>query len=557
MFRLVAMARHALRILRLRGLRYLWYLPFGYALPRFVAWLAFESPIASFCNRLVSGLARRVSTSRGVLRHAARSQNFFSARAWLPAEIWEAARDRYQAFPGKPVVLGEVDNDGRVRTADWVGGSLPDLDDVGSESFDPRKRHPLELVLVFEHEKNDGVVLTRKDFQGDRTAFRHEWRSLVALAGTPWCPEIYEADEERLQLYKSFVPGPTVRQALFYAGARILSAQTEADPNLAQLDAVARIEAVWARGRKCFGVLPESFFEELEGHVNALHGWGVTGFSLTFGNVVLRQEDGPWLIDFDSAKKHRRRGLAFDVLRDRDRELLNRIYGREILTERSARRLVKRLSTPYSPFDLGRGLATRGFWSVDSGTGRWEVLNRRVMLGLIRGGGRILDLGCYNGLMPLLMLRDGAMEVVAVERSAERIEQAKDLRRLFEWRYMRSFAGLDLRCADMRAILEGEWGTYDLVTAFCSLYYLGEDEMRRMVRRAAELAPVLVVQAKTDTRRDAADAKAKKSSIEFLKSLIEGNGFPDCEVVEPAGYPRPLLIGRRSGSAATAEKRAR
>ncbi len=541
----MAILSRLLRILRFRGLPYIWYLLAGYSLPRVTAWLVFESRLSGTCRRLVFGLSKYVLPSRGVLRQAADPESFRSARDWLPAEIWEAALSRRREDLDEPLVLAEVDNDGRVKSADWVHGNLPDTDEVDAETFDPRRRHRLELVVDFKHD--DGVILIRKDFLGDKQALRHEWRSLAALSGTPWCPKIYRADEERCHLYKSFVSGPTVRQRLNQAGARILSVDTDDDPELAELAGVARLEAVWKRGRECFHVLPDNFFAELEDHINAMHRGRVTGFSLTFGNVVLHQQKRPWLIDFDLAERHRRaRGLVFSVRRDRDRDLYNRIYGRDILTERSARQLAKSLSTPYSPFDLGCGVATRGFWSVDSGTGRWEALNRRVLSGLIKTGGRrILDLGSYNALMPLLMLQAGAEEVVAVERSSKLVEQGEDLRRLFEWRDMRSYDGLDLRCADMRAILDGDWGTFDLVTAFCSLYYLEEDDMRRMVRRAAELAPILVLQAKTDTRRDAADGKATKSSLEFLTALLERDGLFRCHAVGPANYSRPLLIAER------------
>ena len=134
---------------------------------------------------------------------------------------------------------------------------------------------------------------------------------------------------------------------------------------------------------------------------------------------------------------------------------------------------------------------------------------------------------------------------MAVERSSEQVQRARHLRRLFEWRFIRRF-DIDLRCADMRAVLDGDWGRFDLVTAFCSLYYLEEDDMRRVVGRAAELAPVLVLQAKTDTRATAADNKAEKSALQFLRALLTEHGFARVEVVAPEGYTRPLLIGRRS-----------
>lgn len=537
--------RQIYRAVRLRGARFLAYVITGYACPRFVGWLVFESMFSSFCQRCVAGFAKRLPTARALgRRRTARAERFVSAREILPDVAWNAAISRYRRSKNQTLVLGEIDHDGRVKPAEWIRGHLPDTDEVDDEAFNPRRRYRLEIVLDFA--RAEGVILIRKNFLGDRRAFRREWRSLTALAGTPGCPDVYRADGERLHLYKTFLSGPTVRQRLVQAGARILSVETDADATLAELDATARIEAVWARGRDVFRVLPARFCADLEKRIDAVHRKGVTGFSLTFGNVVLHPGDGPMLIDFDRARRHRHcRGIRYSVFRDRDRQLFNRIYDCEALTERSARQLVKRLATPYSPFDLGRGLATRGFWSVESGTGRWEYLNRRVLSGLLTGyERRVLDLGSYNGLMPLLMLRAGAEEVVAVEKSAEMIEHAKNLRRVFEWRYMRSY-NLKLRHADMRAILEDDWGPFDIVTAFCSLYYLDELDMQRIVERCAELAPVMVVQAKTDTASDAANDKARKSSLPFLRALLESHGFPRVSIVHPTGYNRPLLVGYR------------
>ncbi len=189
---------------------------------------------------------------------------------------------------------------------------------------------------------------------------------------------------------------------------------------------------------------------------------------------------------------------------------------------------------------------TRGFWSVDSGSGRWDTLNASCLRPLIEDR-RVLDLGVHNAVMSLLMLRDGAREVVAFERDPEVARTARRMQSLFEWRYMRPFP-LQVVCRDMLAILEQDWGTFDVVTAFCSLYYLSEDDMVRVVNRARELAPILVLQAKTDTRAEAADDKARKSNLEYMERLVEENGFSIVERIAPEGVTRPLLIAERRGS---------
>ena len=56
----------------------------------------------------------------------------------------------------------------------------------------------------------------------------------------------------------------------------------------------------------------------------------------------------------------------------------------------------------------------------------------------------------------------------------------------------------------------------------------------------------MVVQATTDTRDGAEQNKARKSSLEFLESVLRPNGFGEVRAITPRGYTRPLLIGRRS-----------
>lgn len=506
-------------VLHFRGLGYAGYFVCGFLWPRLGRWILFESRYAALFQRIFGRLRRPTSTSTPVL----------------------APSERERPHREEDVVVGRIDNDGRLLA---FQGPLSDLDEVDATDFVERYRFDLDIV------RHGDFLALRKNYRGNRQAFLREWRSLAALGGQQGCPTVHRVDEENLVLYKSFIAGQTLRQHLARSGARILSVDTEGDPELAQLSAEERLEAVWSRGRDVFAkALPEGLLTLFEQRLDALHRQGVTGFSLSFGNVVLHRGE-PWLIDFDAAVAHDDLGsLAFALSRDRDRQLFNRIYGRDLLTERNARALLNSISTPYSPVDLGNGLAHRGFWSVDSGTGRWETLNQHALGDLIQGK-RILDLGAFHGLMPLLMLSAGARQVVALEKMPENVERGRHLRRLFEWRDMRSY-DLDLRRADMLEILKHEdglsqdWGTFDIATAFCSLYYLDEDDMASVVRRIAEIAEVLVLQAKTDTRSEAGSDKAKKSSLGFLRELLERHGFPRVEIIAPAGYTRPLLIGYR------------
>jgi len=480
------------------------------------------------------------SRLRGVVRRSRGGQPAATTWSeWPVAEATRAAVERLRGgtAPGEPLLLGRFDNDGRVLPA---AGELPDLRPVGEDAFAGRYRFDLDLVLL------DEQVAVRKGYRGNRAAWLRESSALAAVGGRAGVPALLRADGSSTVVYKSYVPGPTLRDLLVEAGARILTVETAEDGGLAGLSANERLEAVWRRGQEVLSAaLPDGTLARLEQLVEDVHRCGVTGFSLTFGNVVLQRGTGaPWLIDFDAARVHRSTGtLAFRRDRDRDRELFNRVYGTALLTERGARRILADLGAAYAPVDLGGGLASRGFWSVDSGTGRWEIVNGPALAGVIEGR-RVLDLGSNNGVMPLLMLRHGALEVLGLELSPENVAAAHELQRLFEWRDLRRYA-FDVRQSDMRAILTEDLGTWDLVTAFCSLYYLDEDDMLRVLQRALQLAPTVAVQANDATRTQAAEDKAQKSSTPYLEALMRRAGWARVRRLSPMSHPRVLLVGER------------
>jgi SAM-dependent methyltransferase len=465
-----------------------------------------------------------------------RDDRFVKWAEWpVSASIRDAVAARYSQSDDDEIELGEIDNDGRLLDR---FGSLPDFPETNREEFVARHRFGLSVVL------KNGLVLIRKDFRGDRGAFLREASALTRLPETVNAPAVYFADTTGLTLYKALVPGKTVREHLFNAGAAILTCQSDGDPELSGLGPQARIESVWQRGQDVLEpALGPKFLGALEAQLDAAHRKGVTRFSLTFGNVVVhRRTLEPWFIDFDAARTHRSvSSMLFRLQRDRDRSLFNRVWGGSMMTESEARRFLDCALHACAPVDLGGGLVTPGFWSVDSGMGLWEYLNGKVLNGLLEGR-RVLDLGSNNGVMSLMMLRAGAAEVVGLERDPSLIEEAQRMHRVFEWHDMKSYA-LDLKCLDMRAVLNDDLGDFDIVTAFCSLYYLSEEDMRRVARAARSLAQVFVVQAKTNTRAEAADFKAKKSSLEYLQKLILDSGFGRVSVSAPPGCSRPLLIG--------------
>jgi 2-polyprenyl-3-methyl-5-hydroxy-6-metoxy-1,4-benzoquinol methylase len=281
--------------------------------------------------------------------------------------------------------------------------------------------------------------------------------------------------------------------------------------------------------------------QELEALMDSAHSQGIAGLDRAFDGVA-RVEDGSLrFTSLADARRYPSRGVLFRATRDRDRVAFNARFGASVLTEATARRLltvrkaaVQRGYRDYSPIDFGGGLTTGRIASTDSGTGRWDFLNARVVAPLITGK-RVLDLGCNNGSLPLMMARAGAARVVAIEYDPAIAEFARLNARILAWRDIRSY-DIEIRTGDMRMFLSEDARAFDVVTAFCSLYYLPEPDMARIVRRAASSGAVLILQA-----NDAIDNLPAKR--DDLHRLMLENGYSDVRVHEYPGFARPLLVG--------------
>jgi SAM-dependent methyltransferase len=173
--------------------------------------------------------------------------------------------------------------------------------------------------------------------------------------------------------------------------------------------------------------------------------------------------------------------------------------------------------------------------STDSGTGRWDFFNGQIVSPIVAGK-RVLDLGSNNGSLPLMMLRAGAKEVVAIEFAPAIADFARLNARILAWRDMRSY-DIDILTGDMRLFLTQDLGTFDVVTAFCSLYYLPEEDMARIISKAASMNAVLILQA-----NEAVENNLPGRTLD-LHRLMRENGYLEIAVHTPAGFARPLLVG--------------
>jgi SAM-dependent methyltransferase len=288
--------------------------------------------------------------------------------------------------------------------------------------------------------------------------------------------------------------------------------------------------------------------DEIEQLMDRAHAAGVTGVSKSFRSLV-RSADGSLRFgDLSAARRHSRDSVAYASGRDADRRDFNATFNATLMTEARARRAIQELRArvpegyrDYAPIDFGNGLTVGQIASSDSGTGRWDFFNRRIVAPLVAGR-RVLDLGSNNGSMSLMMLRAGASEVIAVESTPQIADVARLNAQILSWRDVRPY-NIQVLTGDMRLFLTEDFGRFDVVTAFCSLYYLPEDDMARIVRKAATMNAVLVLQA-----NEGIENGLPGKTLE-LHRLMRDNGYPEIAVHTPAGFARPLLVGYTDASA--------
>ena len=88
-------------------------------------------------------------------------------------------------------------------------------------------------------------------------------------------------------------------------------------------------------------------------------------------------------------------------------------------------------------------------------------------------------------------------------------------------------------------------GRFDLITAFCTLYYLTATMMRKTVRDPAKLTDTRVLQCNNERSIGRRDPETHtKALLPFNVELVRNNGFPNVSVIERPGSHRPLVIAR-------------
>jgi len=150
-------------------------------------------------------------------------------------------------------------------------------------------------------------------------------------------------------------------------------------------------------------------------------------------------------------------------------------------------------------------------------------------------GKRVIDLGSNNGSLPLMMARAGARSIVAVEGSPEIAAFARLNVAILRWRDLWRY-DIEVVTGDMGLFAGGALGKADVVTAFCSLYYLPAGEMAAAIRTAAQMGATLVLQ--SNEAIDNLPAKAAQ-----LERMMTSGGYTRVSRHEAPGFSRVLLVG--------------
>src|SRR5215813_8834588 len=478
---------------------------------------------------------RRLERLRGrTARELFAQGSYRIALAELCPELDEICRPLRR--PDEEITLADIDQDGFL---------LPRFEQfwaavcVNVDAFLPRERFELSVV------DRDGWVGVRKNFRGSKVAFVNELEAALDLvAAGCQVPGILSVDFEKLAITFAYINGVVVRGALAQAGAPMR--HRDMRPGHVMLGYRRIQQEGREAGRRLIDkVLDPETIARIGKALLAIHRAGYTLEDVKYGNVIIEATSNtPYFVDCELALPLRQFSPATTTyLRDRDSDKLNQLFGTNLLTAKVLRRLTTD-ATMCCPIYVGAGIWWGPIWNPALGVLRWRhILARHVP---VPHGGRVLDLGASNGFNALQMLRAGANEVIGVEIDAGAIEQGSFVKRVFEWADNTEyrFSYVHGSSADIGSM---DLGRFDLITAFCTLYYLSTGAMRKTVSDLTGLTDTLVLQCNNERSiKRSTPETYTKASLPFNIELTRNNGFPNVTVIERRGSNRPLLIARRS-----------
>lgn len=438
--------------------------------------------------------------------------------------------------------LGEFDHYGRLES--FVGPILGMIH-VTKENAEPRRRSQVFLISI------GGSVFIEKKYAGSDATSRFV-REVLVLERLSHLgirvPELIRVNVNSSSLIQTFVPGPDMERLLEKKGARLTRT---GQPILLRGNATLRRihDDYVTEGARIAAGLERTLLDEIHRQVTLIHRVGVELYDLKYGNIIIHSGSGlPYLVDFDSARIHNNlQGRQFLIERDRDIGRLNQMLGANYPCLTVLRRRLRTGDYPaaqrlYSSSYIGHGIKMGNPWDISTGFGRWNFILKAHFKNV--KGARILSLGPNNGSIELSLLRAGAAEVIAYEQDSEYAAQGRFLTAAHEWADNREYR-LKYINAEMREAAS-ESGKFDCVLALCSLYYLSEEEMARLLEVLSKRTKRIILQCnvRKDIARDEMD-QYRRASVAFNVDLLKNAGYEAISIDAPFGYSRPIVEGQR------------
>jgi len=153
--------------------------------------------------------------------------------------------------------------------------------------------------------------------------------------------------------------------------------------------------------------------------------------------------------------------------------------------------------------------------------------------------------GCDRVHTAMKMLRNGSRQVIAIELDNENIEQGNFVKEVFEWADNKRYDFKYIR-GNMAEVPKMGLGKFDLVTALCSIYYLDDDSIIRLIQHISTLTDVIILQCNVARQLGRTDKHTyTKASVDYAVKTLKANGFAAVKVIAPYLYSRPLVIGKK------------
>ena len=282
--------------------------------------------------------------------------------------------------------------------------------------------------------------------------------------------------------------------------------------------------------------------EEIKDHLRPIFSNNI-GWIFPF---VLVQDDGEIIIvSYGRPKFFSRRNWDFFANKNKDIQAINSFFKTSLMDAKKARSKLsdvrKRMEFIYSNAYFFQGLGIGNPWSWGHGWGRWSYILGPNISSFIQGK-KILDLGSNFGILPLYMLRSGAKKVKGYELGEIESSICPIYKEILEWRDDKSYE-FEINNKNMTEVMSEENENYDLVTAFCSIYYLDENEIDELLKWTFDKIGMIVIESNEES---AVENRQDLAQIDFLEDKAKKIGFKIIHKSDRTEkYPRPLFIASK------------